>query len=335
MSIIKHATYLSSPVFAVLLLILFNFVFDQNFSMAEPIDAARNSGMEANDYLESIFTSRKGVIPATYSRKWLDLAYADHSPSQKLDIYLPDEGKGPFPVIIAIHGGSFVQGDKRDFQIVPMLEALKHTYAVVAVNYRLSQEAKFPSQIHDIKAAVRWIRANGGNYALNQNKIAVWGDSAGGNLAALAGTSEGVRELEDMTMGNPEQSSRVDAVVDWYGPINFLTMGSQLKQNNQTPRKSNSSYIGKSKEEAPELYTAASPETYIHPGMPPFFIQHGNSDRIIPLQQSLDFAAQLEKQSEKGRVVLDIIENANHLDEKFTTQENLNKVLSFLDKVLK
>ena len=332
---IKHVTCLSSIVLYFILLIILNLMVGQHSSMAEQVEMASNNRNKSNDYLDNIFTNRTGVIPANYNRKWLDIAYANHSPSQKLDVYLPDEGKGPFPVIVAIHGGSFVKGDKRDFQIVPMLEALKRNYAVVAVNYRLSQEAKFPSQIQDIKAAIRWIRAKGDSYSLNQNKIAVWGDSAGGNLAALAGTSVGVKELEDIAMGNPEQSSRVDAVVDWYGPINFLTMGNQLKQNNQNPRKSNSSYTGKSKEEAPELYTAASPETYIHTGMPPFLIQHGNRDQIIPFQQSVDFAAQLEKNSGKGMVVLDVVENANHLDEKFTTPENIEKVLNFLDSVLK
>ncbi|HAJ78176.1 MAG TPA: alpha/beta hydrolase [Fibrobacteres bacterium] len=288
----------------------------------------------ANIYLDQIFNNRRGVNPENLQRKWLDISYAPQSPAQKLDIYLPNEGTGPFSIIMAIHGGSFVRGDKRDFQIVPIMEALKRNYAVVAINYRLSNEAQFPCQINDVKAAIRWIRANGGKYTLNPEKIAVWGDSAGGNLAALAGTSCNVKELEDLSMGNPDQSSHVDAVVDWYGPINFLTMGNQLKQQKNV-RKSNSNYIAKTKEEAPELYIAASPETYIRPGLPPFFIQHGNADQIIPIQQSIDFATKLENISGKEKVVFEIIEGADHLDEKFTSPENINKVLDFLDNYLK
>jgi len=93
-------------------------------------------------------------------RKWLDVAYATKSQAQKLDIYIPDEGEGPFPVILSIHGGAFKSGDKGDGQVIPMLEGIKRGYAVVSINYRLSGEAIFPAQIYDVKAAVRWIRAN-------------------------------------------------------------------------------------------------------------------------------------------------------------------------------
>ncbi len=93
-------------------------------------------------------------------RKFLDIPYASLSPAQKLDIYLPDEGEGPFPVIVWIHGGAFMGGDKADLQVLPSLEGLKRGYAVVAINYRLSGEARFPALVHDAKAAIRWIRAN-------------------------------------------------------------------------------------------------------------------------------------------------------------------------------
>ena len=134
-------------------------------------------------------------------RKWLDISYSTESQAQKLDVYLPDEGDGPFPVILSIHGGAFRAGDKGDNQVVPMLEGVKRGYAVVSVNYRLSQEAIFPAQIYDIKAAVRWIRANAKQYKFNPDKIAAWGGSAGGHLSALLGTSGDVKELEDPIPG--------------------------------------------------------------------------------------------------------------------------------------
>lgn len=146
--------------------------------------------------------------------KYLDLAYASESPAQKLDIYLPNEGVGPFPVIISIHGGAFKFGDKADGQLTPMLEGLKHGYAVVGVNYRLSGEALYPAQINDIKAAIRFLRANASEYNLDKEKFATWGGSAGGNLAAMAGTSGDVKELEDLSLGNAGESSRVQAVVE-------------------------------------------------------------------------------------------------------------------------
>ena len=102
--------------------------------------------------------------------KWLDIPYANKSASEKLDIYLPDEGKGPFPVIISVHGGAFLGGDKADAQLNPMLQGLKLGYAVVSVNYRLSGEAIFPANIMDVKAAVRWVKANARQYKLNPDK---------------------------------------------------------------------------------------------------------------------------------------------------------------------
>ena len=138
-------------------------------------------------------------------RKFLDVPYADLSPAQKLDIYLPDEGDGPFPVIISIHGGAFMGCDKADLQVLPMLEGLKRGYAVVAINYRLSGEAQFPALVHDAKAAVRWIRANAQRYGFDPSRIAAWGGSAGGYQASMLGVSAGIPELEDLSLGNPDQ----------------------------------------------------------------------------------------------------------------------------------
>ena len=110
-----------------------------------------------------VYPSAKGQTTANtdyIKRKWIDIAYANQSQAQKLDIYLPDEGDGPYPVILSIHGGAFKSGDKGDGQVNAMLEGLKRGYAVVSINYRLSGEAIWPAQIQDVKAAIRWIRAN-------------------------------------------------------------------------------------------------------------------------------------------------------------------------------
>ena len=150
--------------------------------------------------------------------KWLDIGYASTSPAQKMDIYIPENGDGPFPVIISIHGGAFMMGDKADGQVNPMLEGLKRGYAVVSINYRMSGEAIFPALMHDVKAAIRYVRANAAKYKLNPDKIAAWGGSAGGYLSAMAGTSGDIQTLEDLSLGNAAFSSKVQAVVDWFGP---------------------------------------------------------------------------------------------------------------------
>ena len=101
---------------------------------------------------------------AHIARKMFDIAYAELSLAQRLDIYWPADGAGPFPVILAIHGGAFMGGDKRDLQLTPMLAGLDRGYAVVSMNYRMSGEARFPALLHDVKAAIRWVRANAGQF---------------------------------------------------------------------------------------------------------------------------------------------------------------------------
>lgn len=275
-------------------------------------------------------------------RKWLDIAYAEKSPAQKLDIYIPDEGEVPFPVIISIHGGAFKSGDKGDGQVIPMLAGLKRGYAVVSVNYRLSGEAIFPAQIYDVKAAVRWVRANAKQYKLDPEKIAAWGGSAGGHLAAMVGTSGNVKELEDLSQGNPNRSSRVQAVVDWFGPTDFLKMDEQLKEskvaNPQThsiPDSPESELIGKNLVDAPELVKAANPETYITKDDPPFFIQHGLIDHLVPYQQSVNLARNLEQVIGKDKVTIELLPGTDHGGPNYETEQNLNKVFVFLDKTLK
>ena len=274
-------------------------------------------------------------------RKWLDVAYATKSQAQKLDIYIPDEGEGPFPVILSIHGGAFKSGDKCDGQVIPMLEGIKRGYAVVSINYRLSGEAIFPAQIYDVKAAVRWVRANAKQYKLNPGKIAAWGGSAGGHLAAMVGTSGNVKELEDLSQGNPDQSSRVQAVVDWFGPTDFLKMDEQLKEskvsNPQThsiPDSPESELIGKNLVDAPELVKAANPETYITKDDPPFFIQHGLIDHLVPYQQSVNFAKKLEQVIGKEKVTIELLPGTDHGGPNYETEKNTNKVFAFLDKTI-
>jgi acetyl esterase/lipase len=276
-------------------------------------------------------------------RKILDIPYAEQSPAQKLDIYLPDNIPGLKPVIVSIHGGAFMGCDKSDMQVMPMLEGLKRGYAVVAVNYRLSWEAKFPALIQDVKAAVRWIRANASRYQLDPQRIAAWGGSAGGYLASMLGTSAGIPELEDLSLGNPEQPSIVQAVVAWYGPTDFLKMDEQLIASGLNPLEDQchnganspeSLLLGQRITEIPERVNAANPETYIRHGAPPFFLQHGTKDCVVPVQQSVNFAAKLSKMLGEDRVRLELIQDAEHADPRFESPDNVKKVLDFLDKCL-
>jgi acetyl esterase/lipase len=263
-------------------------------------------------------------------RKHLDVPYAGLSPAQKLDIYLPDVGNGPFPVIVSIHGGAFMGCDKGDVQVLPMLEGLKRGYAVVAINYRLSWEAEFPALVHDAKAAVRWIRGNAVRYGFDPQRIAAWGGSAGGYQASMLGVSAGTDELEDLSLGNADQPSNVQAVVSWFGPTDFLKMDEQLTafgfpppegQRHNDADSPESLLLGAQITEIPERVKAANPETYVRPNAPPFLIQHGIQDPIVPVQQSIQFAARLRQVAGEDKVTLELLKDAGHGDPAFETAE--------------
>lgn len=277
-------------------------------------------------------------------RKYLDIPYSNISQAQKLDIYLPDEGVSLSPVILSIHGGAFMGCDKSDAQVMPMLEGLKRGYAVVALNYRLSWEALFPALVQDVKAAVRWVRANAWEYQFDTQRIAAWGGSAGGYLSSMLGTTAEIPELEDLSLGNPGQPSNVQAVVDWFGPTNFLKMDEQLSLSGLLPppglrhseeNSPESLLLGDIITKIPKIVAAANPESYIRSTAPPFLIQHGTKDPVVPVQQSIEFAEKLRRVLGEDKVVLDLLEGAEHADEKFETSANVTRVLDFLDSRLK
>lgn len=274
-------------------------------------------------------------------RKWLDLPYASLSPSQKLDIYLPDEGDGPFPILLYIHGGGFAFEDKRRFHLLPFLKGVERGYAVVGVDYRLSGEAKFPAGLQDVKAAIRWLRANSEQYQLDEDRIAACGGSSGGNYAAMICLTDRVAELEDLSLGNPEYPCSVQAAVDWFGPTDFLKMDTQLDENGYGPGNHGeadspeSMYLGAKLADVPLKVELANPMTYVHDRMPPLLIQHGRLDSLVPVQQSMIFADKLKKYVSPDRFEFDIIEGAGHADPKFESEENMARVFGFLDTHLK
>lgn len=277
------------------------------------------------------------------NKKYLDIPYASASTAQKLDIYIPNTGAGPFPVIIAIHGGAFKMGNKTGGDVAPMLKGVEHGYAVVSVDYRLSGEAVFPAAVSDVKAAIRFIRANAALYNLNPDKIATWGDSAGGNLAAITGTTGGTDELYDEALGNAGVSDKVTAVVDWFGPLSFLEMDSQFETAGIIPSMGKTSsatspetqYIGQLITEVPDVVAKANPSTYISDDDPVFLIQHGTADGNVPTQQSKDFATALEKVIGSDKVQLILLEGAGHGGDKFNSEDNMKVVFTFLDKYMK
>jgi len=210
-----------------------------------------------------------------------------------LDLYLPEKTDKPLPLIIWIHGGAWKAGSKDGRS--PALPFLHDGYAVAHVGYRLSQEAVFPAQINDCKAAVRWLRANAKKYNLDPNRFVAWGASAGGHLAALVGTSGDVKELEG-TVNDLKESSRVQGAIDWFGPADLPRMGeaeSDVRHN--APDSPESKLIGGPILENQDKAVKASPVTYASKDDPPFLVMHGDHDREVPFQQSELLVAALKK----------------------------------------
>ncbi len=270
-----------------------------------------------------------------------DLAYATVSSAQKLDLYIPATGSGPFPVVIMVHGGGFMMGDKADGAgLAGVDQLLAVGYAVASINYRLSGEATYPAQIHDAKAAVRFLRANARTYNLNAQEFGAWGASAGGNLVALLGTTCGVAELEGADLGNAGQSSCIQAVVDWFGPIDFLRMdeqfaGTSCPQSHNAADSPESRLVGAAIQTVPDLVKTTNPMNYIDATDAPFLIQHGSADCNIPPVQGKNLADALAAVVGADNAIYTLIDGAGHGGAQFSTSENLNVVMGFLNKHLK
>lgn len=269
-----------------------------------------------------------------------DLAFATISETQKLDLYIPTTGSGPFPLVIMVHGGGFMFGDKADGAgLTGVDQLLAAGYAVASINYRLSGEAIYPAQIYDAKAAVRFLRANAAKYKLNPDKFGAWGASAGGNLVSLLGTTCGVTELEG-DFGNNDQSSCVQAVVDWFGPIDFLKMqeqfaGTSCSSTTNDASSPESKLVGAAIQTVPEKVALTNPMNYITADDAPFLIQNGTADCNIPPVQNKNLADALSAVIGADKVTYISLEGAGHGGSQFETEENLKLVIGFLDKYLK
>jgi acetyl esterase/lipase len=265
-----------------------------------------------------------------FSKSWIDLNYAgDTLDYHRLDIYLPEVEKPKYPVVISIYGSAWFGNNLKGTDLATLGKALLETgFAVVTPNHRSSMDAKFPAQIHDIKAVVRFIRAKAGEYQFDTSFIGITGSSSGGHLAALAGTSGLVRQytvgsttidLEGDIGQFTTYSSSVDAVVDWFGPTDFLVMDScESDLVHDAADSPESSLVGGPIQENKEKCALANPITYIDANDPPFLILHGDADPLVPYCQSELLFNALQKQKVQGQFIL--VPDAQHGPGMFVDQ---------------
>jgi acetyl esterase/lipase len=255
------------------------------------------------------------------------LVYGTDSPNQLVDLYVP-AGSGPWPLVMGIHGGAFRAGTRNwELPNVPALTG--QGFAVAAVEYRLSGEALFPAAVQDVKRATAYLRAHAAELNLDPSFYAAWGRSAGGHLAAMLGVTSGqATEFDDPDGGD----SSVQAVVDWYGPSDFLQMDAQINaappvgdvpppQIHDAAGSPESTWIGGPIQDLPESTARANPITYVTGAtvpLPPFFLAAGTSDHLVPHQQTLILADALRAHG--TQVELHILRNARHADQRFETE---------------
>jgi acetyl esterase/lipase len=236
------------------------------------------------------------VAPSPLIDARRDLPYAStDNPRQKLDLFLPKQraNEKPLPVVAFIHGGGWQKGDKAGGARNVARFVQSGHYAGVSVGYRLSGEAKWPAQVHDCKAAIRWIRAHAKEFNLDPERIGVWGTSAGGHLVSLLGTSGGVKELEGDLGSHTAESSRVACVVNFFGPENFMTMLPPNAHGNAFG--AIGALFGGSLSEKSAEAKAASPVTHITADDPPILTAHGTKDPLVPFAQAQELDAALKK----------------------------------------
>jgi acetyl esterase/lipase len=247
--------------------------------------------------------------------------------SLKLDLYMPIQQKPPH-LVVWIHGGGWQGGSKDN---CPVSWLTDHGFAVASISYRLTDKAIFPAQIHDCKAAVRWLRANARKYGYRHEKMAVAGSSAGGHLAALMGTSGDVTELEGTVGGNLDHSSRVDAVIDFYGATDFILRSKT--QPHRANKKGSVVYrlLGGGADTEVELAKLASAAHHVTSDDPPILVFHGDEDNTVLLDQSQRLH---EVYTRAGLPIsLHVLEGVGHGGRRFYEGRNRELIINFLEQV--
>lgn len=275
-----------------------------------------------------------------FPRSYMDIVYSDRSAALKLNIVLPNEGEGPYPVIVFIHGGGWLIGDKNHVQTQQVYRLLYAGYAVCCVNYRLSDEAKWPLPLHDCKTAIRFLRAQGDQYNLDTERIGVVGNSAGGHLAAMLGTTNQKPEYEDLTMGYGECSSEVQAAFIWFGVYDFTTLLKDFETAYPERERgfevgAETFMLGHSLKERPERLKAASPIHNLDKKTVPFYVEHGTGDHVVPYYQCERFYKHYKELLGAEQIFIKLFEGAEHSDPAFKTDENVFEFVKFFDRYIK
>lgn len=262
-------------------------------------------------------TEIKDVIYATVEGKPLGL-----------DLYLPAGMQAP-PLFVWVHGGAWRRGDKSEYP-KPLLG---QGFAVASLDFRQSTEARFPAAVHDIKAAIRFLRAKATDYGYRSERIAIGGASSGGHLAALVGLTNGNAQLEGNVGEHLGESSSVQAIVSYFGASNLTTILAQSTPFGLNVRRpALDLLLGEQPDKVPQLAQLASPVLHVSKDSPPLLLMHGDQDPQMPVNQSLELEGAYQK---LGRdVTLDIVYGAAHGGREFFAPERVQRTVQFLQRTI-
>lgn len=263
-----------------------------------------------------------------FERTALNIPYANSSnPRQTLDIVYPKGAKAPYPVIVVLYSDGWATGDKQSAAINPILRASFQGYAVVSVNNRLSGEVRWPKPLHDVKAAIRFLRARGDQYELNTQRLVVWGVNTGGHLALMLGATNDLPAYEDLSMGNANSSSVVQGVIAWRGVSNLSTLSGQIATQANT-------LMGYDVKVHQERAKEASPAALATRRFPPLRLLHGTEDQVIPFNQSDQMAKAVNTQTGKHTVEMLVFIEDGHTGGSIGSPHQVYSDLDFVDRIL-
>ena len=288
-------------------------------------------------------TSPPAKTPVT-ARIFSGVAYAAVAPAQRLDLFLPPSGNGPFPVIVFIHGGGWSAGSRVLDALSPQRQLTLRGYAVASIDYRLSGTDRYPAAVRDVKAAIRYLRAYASRYSLDASHIALWGTSAGAHLAALVGLTGNEALFDDASLGNIEQSARVQAIISQFAPTDLLTMdidGAAQRcplfngSGHDAANSPEGLWLGARPSTVPDRALEASPLSWVSADDPPILIQHGGADCTVPTAQSVRLRERLTRVVDTARVTWTLFPADGHGGGSFEGATNVNTIVAFVDRWLR
>ena len=272
------------------------------------------------------------------TRKFIGVEYGE-AKNQKMNIYLPSNGAGPFPVIFFLHGGGWQGGSRNDTQVNPFLHGLEKGYAVISCGYRLMPDVNYPENLFDVKAALRFLGDHGKEYMLDTDHLVIAGASAGAHLAMMTAFTHGMPAFEGAEIAN---APVIRAVIDQFGPTDFASENRHYEESGYArmnpPAPAGKGIVDKllnaDTAQNPHLLNFISPILNVHKNIPPILILHGKYDPMVAYQQSVTLYEKICSICGEERAKLIISDDCTHADTKYESEPYTSEIFSFIEKYI-